>query len=491
MASTNDRKKSWSRQFIGGEWVDAAGARVYRDTNPYDLSAVAEIPASAREDAEAAIDAAAAAFPSWADTTPPFRRDIFLRAAQILERRADEVCALLTAETGAVQRFARFQHARSVDSLRAAAGWPQLAVGQVLPSSVPGRLALTVHRPLGVVFGITPWNGAHILAWRTILTALAFGNTVVLKPSEEAPITAGLLVAEVMEEAGLPPGVLNVITNAPGEIGPIADALFESEAVRLLMFTGSAPTARKLGERAGRHLKRTVFELGGYNPLIVLGDADPDRAVEAALFSSFFHQGQICMNARKILVEGDLADEFTRRFSARAAELKVGDPADAETVIGPLITQQAAERVEGQLAEAVAAGGRILAGGRREGRLFAPTILADVPMQAEASREEIFGPVVLVQPVADAEEAIRVANSTCYGLSAGILTGDHDRGLAIAQRIEAGMIQVNDQTIAGETGFPNGGVKYSGWGYTGPAGLHDFTEIRQITVQREIPPYRV
>jgi acyl-CoA reductase-like NAD-dependent aldehyde dehydrogenase len=475
-----------SRLFIGGMWRDAAGGRVYPDLNPYDGSVFAEAAAAGHDDAAAAIAAAKAAFPAWAALPPPKKSAIFLRAAEILEARGEEVRRALTAETGATQSFARFQVKHSIDSLKLAAGWTYLPVGEVLPSVVPGRFAFTVRHPLGVVFGITPWNGAHILAWRTVLTPLAFGNTLVLKPSEEAPVAAGVLVAEIMAAAGLPAGVLNLVTNAPGAIGPVADAVFESPDVRLVMFTGSAPTARRLAARAGETLKRTVLELGGYNPLIVLADADLDRAVAAATYAAFAHQGQICMNARKIIVEESRAAEFTDRFVASAAALKIGDPADPETFIGPLITDRSADEVERRVREAVADGARVLTGGTRDGRLFAPTVLADVPRAASASHEEIFGPVVVVDPVHDAEEAIAVANATRYGLSAGILTGSRDRGLAIAARIEAGMIQVNDQTIAGELSFPNGGVKDSGRGYTGPAGMHDFTEIRQTIAQNAI-----
>ncbi len=479
------------RLFVGGEWQAAADGRTYPDSNPYDGSLVAEVAAAGRADAEAAIAAASAAFPAWAASTPQQRAAIFLRAADILQRRAEEVKELLTCETGATRLFAAFQVNRSIDTLRVAAGWPHLAVGEVLRSAVPGRFVFTVRHPLGVVFGITPWNGAHILAWRTILTPLAYGNTMILKPSEDAPITAGLILAEIMEEAGLPKGALSVLTNAPGEIGPVADAMFESDAVRLVMFTGSVPTARRLAERAGRHLKRTVLELGGYNPLIVLADADIERAVDAALFGAFYHQGQICMNTRKIIVEAPLAEAFERRFAERAAALPVGDPADPATFVGPLITDRAAELVERQVAEAVAAGGRVVTGGTRDGRLYRPTVLADVPDTAEAAREEIFGPVVLIESAPDGEAAVKIANASCYGLSAAILGGNADRALALAQGLEAGMIQVNDQTVAGEIGFPNGGVKNSGWGYTGPVGMHDFTEIRQTSVQQAIGAYPV
>jgi acyl-CoA reductase-like NAD-dependent aldehyde dehydrogenase len=341
---------------------------------------------------------------------------------------------------------------------------------------------------LGVVVGFTPWNGAHVLAWRTVLTPLAFGNTLVLKPSEFAPVSAGLLVAEVLEEAGLPAGVLNVLTNSPHQIGLLADRVFDNDSVRLIMFTGSAPTARSIAERAGRALKRTVLELGGYNPMIILDDVDIQAAVGSAIFSSFFHQGQICMNARKIIVEASIAAEFRDKLVERTQQLRVGDPSDPKTLVGPLIHDQAAQTVLRQIAAAVSAGGKVLTGGTSNRRLVQPTILEGVGSGASAHREEIFGPVVLLQEVADAEEAIEVANATPYGLTASVLSGKQDRGLAVAQRIDAGMVQVNDGTMGGEPSLPNGGMKHSGWGYTGPVGMHDFTEIRQTTFQAQVAP---
>jgi vanillin dehydrogenase len=367
--------------------------------------------------------------------------------------------------------------------LRQAANWGYLPAGEVIRSDMPGTFALALRKPLGVVAGISPWNGAHVLAWRTVVNPLAFGNTVVLKPSEEAPISAGLLVADIMAEAGFPDGTINVITHAPGDAVPIADEFFERPEVRCINFTGSSATGRILAERAGRALKRCVLELGGYNPLIVLADADLDYAVEATAFAAFFHSGQICMNARKVLVEEPVYDTFIERLTARAKTLPIGDPATPGTIIGPLITPAARDRVAREVDEAVAEGAKVLAGGGSDGPCYQPTILADVPTGARIHSEETFGPVVVAQAADTADEAVAIANSTRYGLSAGLITGDNQRGFALARRIDSGVVHVNNQTVADEPQLPLGGVKDSGWGRSGPASMADFTELQWITTR--------
>jgi acyl-CoA reductase-like NAD-dependent aldehyde dehydrogenase len=469
------------QQYIGGQWTGSD--RLFDDLDPFRGSVVARIPAGTREDAARAVDAAAAAFPAWADLPPAEKQTLFLRAADIVERRRDEITALLAAETGCAGGFAGFQILTATRLLRQASNWGYLPAGEVIRSDNPGTFALALRRPLGVVAGISPWNGAHVLAWRTVVNPLAFGNTVVLKPSEEAPVSAGLLVAEILDEAGFPPGTINVITHAPGEAVPVADEFFERPEVRCVNFTGSSATGRILAERAGRALKRCVLELGGYNPLIVLADADLDYAVEAAAFAAFFHSGQICMNARKVLVERPVYDTFISRLADRAQTLRSGDPADPGTVIGPLITPAALARVTREVDEAVAAGAKVLVGGTADGPCYRPTILADVPAGAPIHSEETFGPVLVAQPVADADEAVAIANATSYGLSAGLITSDNQRGFALARRIDAGVVHVNDQTIADEPQLPLGGVKDSGWGRSGPHSMADFTELQWITTR--------
>lgn len=480
--------RTW-RQFIDGEWVTASNSRSFDDRNPYDGSIVAHIAAGTRADADRAIDAAAAAFPAWAEMPPMAKQRLFLKAADILERRTADIVSILATETGCGRAFAMFQINWSINLLRQVAEWGYRPVGDVLRSEQAGRLAMAVRKPLGVVAGITPWNGAHNLAWRTALLPMAFGNTMVLKPSEESPIAAGLFLAEILEEAGFPKGVFNVITHAPGEALPIADAIFEHPQVRSINFTGSSATGRMLARRAGENLKRIVLELGGYNPLIVLDDADLDQAVDTTAFGAFFHQGQICMNTRKVLVESAIAEPFLERLVAKTKALKMGDPSLPETIIGPLINDRALALVKANIEDALAKGARALCGGVSEGLVMQPTILVDVSADATAYSEETFGPVLIVETVADAQEALRRANDTRYGLSASVVTGDHQRGFALADRLKAGMVHVNGATMAGEPGLPNGGVKDSGWGRSGYYAIEDFTEVHLMTMTRGSPHY--
>lgn len=479
-----------STHFIGGRWTDTDAA-TFPDHNPFTGEVVAHVAAGTRQHAQAAIDAAHAAFPAWAALPPGQRQRLFLAAADIVERRTENLVALLAAETGSGAGFARFQIRWSIDLLRQAANWGYRPVGDVLPSDTPGRFAMAVRKPLGVVAGFAPWNGAFCLAWRTVVLPMAFGNTMVLKPSEEAPLSAGLVLAEVLEEAGFPAGAFNVVTHAPGDAGPMADAFFESPHVRSINFTGSSAIGRMLAERAGRSLKRIVLELGGYNPLLVLRDADIDQAVNTTAFGAFFHQGQICMNTRKVLVDREIADTFVDRLAAKVRSLPMGDPALPTTVIGPLINERALTQVSQRVDEAVAQGARVVTGGRAHGRVYEPTVLVNVPAQAKVACEETFGPVLIVQAVDDTEQAMSEALATPYGLCAGILTRDVERGLALAQRFDCGMVHVNGATMAGEPAMPNGGVKDSGWGRSGYYAIEDFTEIRLTTLTRGALHYPV
>jgi acyl-CoA reductase-like NAD-dependent aldehyde dehydrogenase len=341
-----------------------------------------------------------------------------------------------------------------------------------------------------VVGALAPWNAALILSARSIAAPLALGNTVVLKPSEWSPWSGGLLWGEIFGEAGLPEGVLNVVTHAPGDAGPIGDALIEHPAVRRLNFTGSSAVGRMIAEAAGRQLKRVVLELGGYNPLLVLADADLEYAVNATAFGSFLHQGQICMSTRRIVVERTIAEEFTERLVEKTKGLKTGDPKEHDTVIGPLINADALETVSGRVEQAVAAGATVLVGGEADGPCYRATLLTDVPQDSDFARHETFGPVASIEVVDDAEQAVERANSTSYGLSAGIITSNRERGFALAQRIESGIVHVNDQTVADEPQMPFGGVKDSGFGrFGGQAVVDEFTELRWVTMRQDGHPF--
>jgi acyl-CoA reductase-like NAD-dependent aldehyde dehydrogenase len=478
-----------AQQFIGGEWAGAAGGETFEDYDPFTGDVVARVAAGGSEDARRAIDAAAAAFPAWSHAPPAERQGIFLKAAEILESRAEEVAGWLTRETGCTFGFAMFQLHFVPGLFRQAAAMPYMPMGEVIPSDT-GAFAMGLRRPAGVVGAIAPWNAALILSARSIAAPLALGNTVVLKPSELSPYVGGLLWGEIFSEAGLPAGVLNVVTHAPGEAGPIGDALVEDPRVRVINFTGSTETGRRLAEAAGRHLKRVVLELGGYNPLIVLRDADLEYAVNATAFGAFLHQGQICMSARRIIVERPIAEEFTARLAEKTKGLKVGDPKEQDTIIGPLINESALQMVKERVDDAVAKGAKVLAGGNAQGSCYEATLLADVPAESDFARHETFGPVAAIEIVDDADEAVERANATTYGLSSGILTSDADKGLALAQRIQAGIVHVNDQPVGDEPQMPFGGVKESGWGrFGGTAALNEFTDLHWITVQSGSHPF--
>jgi acyl-CoA reductase-like NAD-dependent aldehyde dehydrogenase len=372
---------------------------------------------------------------------------------------------------------------------RQAAALAYASLGQLLPSDT-GAFAMSIRKPVGVVGALAPWNAALILSARSIAAPLALGNTVVLKPSEWSPFSGGLLWGEIFAEAGLPAGVLNIVTHEPGAAGPIGDALIEHPAVRRLNFTGSSQVGRLIAEAAGRQLKRVVLELGGHNPLIVLADADLEYAVNASAFGAYLHQGQICMSTRRIYAERPIADEFISQLAEKTKGLKLGDPKEHDTVIGPLINEHALAMVKGRVEQAVAQGAKVLAGGEAVGPCFQATLLTDVPEDSEFAKHETFGPVAAVEIVDSAEEAVEKANRTSYGLSAGIITSDRDRGFSLAQLIDSGIVHVNDQTVADEPQMPFGGVKDSGFGrFGGQAVVDEFTELRWVTIRSDAHPF--
>ncbi len=478
-----------SRLFIGGEWSDATNGATFENLDPFTGDVVAEVAAAARPDAARAIEAAAEAFDAWSRTPPGERQRVFLKAADVLEQRESEIVSLLARETGCTFGFGMFQVHFVPGLFRQAAALAYAPLGEVIPSDY-GKFAMGLRRPVGVVGAISPWNAALILSARSIAAPLALGNTVVLKPSEWSPQVGGLVWGEVFEEAGLPAGVLNIVTHAPGEAQPIGDELVENPAVRRLNFTGSTSTGRRLAEAAGRHLKRILLELGGYNPLIVLADADVEYAVNAATFGAFLHQGQICMSARRIIVERPIADEFIARLAEKTNGLATGDPKIPATIIGPIINDAELKKIKERIDAAVAAGAKVVAGGELDGPCLQATLLTNVPHDSEFAQVETFGPVAAIELVDDANEAVTRANATSYGLSSGIITGDADRGLALAQRIDAGIVHVNDQTVADEPQMPFGGVKDSGFGrFGGSAVIDEFTETRWVTVAPGPHPY--
>jgi acyl-CoA reductase-like NAD-dependent aldehyde dehydrogenase len=489
MQATEIDVKEYS-YFAGNQWRKAADNRIFEVYEPYSGKLFARVASASRADARAAVDAAAKAFTAWADSTPAERARLFLKASEIVRRRRTEIAEILARETGSTISFSTFQMDLVAATLQQVAGWVYLPKGEVLETNQPGTHSISLRRPLGVCASFTPWNGANILSWRAVISPVAAGNTVVVKPSEFAPVSAGIMLAEVAEEAGFPAGVINVVTHAPGAAGPIADEFFDRPEVRIINLIGGVKTARMLSERAGRTLKRTVMELGGFNPLIILDDVDVDYAVRTATFGSFFHQGQICLNTRRIIIQRKIYEEFITKFVARTRGLTAGDPLDHKTIIGPIITRDALKMIDDRVKEAVARGARAHTGAKADGQIYYPTILTNVPLDAAIATEETFGPVVIVEEVNTVEDAVTAANRTMYGLTSSILSGDTYKAFEMAPKILAGIVNVNSPTVNDEIHAPMGGVRDSGWGRTGPRSLDEFSDVIWINShsgQRQYP----
>ncbi|MGW9026015.1 aldehyde dehydrogenase family protein [Streptomyces sp. NPDC055722] len=468
---------------IGGKDVPAASARTTVDVNPYTGEVYATLAAAGPEDVRRAVDAADAVFEDWAALAPFARRAIFLKAADLLDARGEQVAETMAHEAGATRPWAYFNVSLAANILREAAAAITAPRGEVLSAQEEGTLGLAVREPLGVVAAFAPWNAPVILGVRAVAAPLAAGNTVVVKPSEDAPIACGLLIADLLREAGLPDGVLNVVTNAREDAAEIAEALIGDDRVRTVNFTGSTGVGRIIGELAARHLKPAVLELGGKNAVLVLNDADIDHAVDAATFSVFMNSGQICMSGDRILVHESLAEEFTEKFVEKVASLRAGDPAHPRTVVGPLISARSAQRLAALVKDAVAKGADVLTGGEPEGAVHPATVLTGVPKDAELYFTESFGPVCVLETFADDDTAVALANDTENGLTCGIITENATHGLAVARRVRTGIVHINDQSVADEPQAPFGGVKASGYGrFGGRWGIEAFSNTRWVTL---------
>jgi benzaldehyde dehydrogenase (NAD) len=489
MATTT--KLETQQLLIDGTWRDAESGATFDVRNPFDGETVSSSAAASRADARAAVDAADRAFREWSTTAPGHRRELLGRAADLLAERQEAIAETMIQETGATFGWGMFNCMLAVGMLREAAAQAYGAIGEVIPSDIPGKLAMAVRAPAGVSVGIAPWNGPIILGTRAVATPLAFGNTVVLKASELCPRTHAW-IAGALVDAGMPAGVVNFVTNAPEDAAGVVEELIIHPRTRRVNFTGSTRVGRIIAEIGGRNLKRVLLELGGKAPFIVLADADLDRAAAAANFGAFMHQGQICMSTERIIVDRKVAEPFAERLAERASKLKVGNPRDPETQVGPLINEAALQRVTELVADARLHGATVLAGGAAQGPCFEPTVLLGITDKMRVYGEESFGPLASIVTVDGAEEAIRVANDTEYGLSAAIFSENVPNALELAQRIESGICHINDSTVHDEPQMPFGGVKDSGWGrFGGRSAMEEFTELRWITIQETARHYPI
>ncbi|WP_406199042.1 aldehyde dehydrogenase family protein [Streptomyces sp. NBC_01017] len=470
-----------AQQYIDGEWRPGTGSWDIIDFNPYDGEKLASITIATVDEVDDAYQAAARAQKQWGATNPYARRAVFEQALRLIEDREQEITDVIIAELGGTRLKAAFELHLAKEFLREAVHLALRPEGKIIPSPIDGKENRVYRVPVGVVGVISPFNFPFLLSIKSVAPALALGNGVVLKPHQNTPICGGSLVAKIFEDAGLPAGLLNVVITDIAEIG---DAFIEHPVPKVISFTGSDKVGRHVATVCASLFKRSVLELGGNSALVVLDDADIDYAVDAAVFSRYVHQGQVCMAANRVLVDRSVADRFTEKFVAKVKALKAGDPRDPETVIGPVINSSQAEAISATVEQAIAEGATALVHGATTDNLVEPSVLTGLPADSPLLKQEVFGPVAFLVPFDGEEEAVRLVNDTPYGLSGAVHTGNIERGVAFAKQIDTGMFHVNDGTVHDEPIVPFGGEKHSGLGrLNGETMLDAFTTTKWISVQ--------
>ncbi|MEK5057070.1 aldehyde dehydrogenase [Paenibacillus sp. FSL H7-0326] len=476
------------KQFIGGDWREGSSEKVLHDINPYNDEIITTFQIASVNDIDEAYKSAHKAKLEWDKVNPYKKRDILEKAVTYIEANEDEITSLIIQELGGTRMKAAFEIGLVKNMIKEAATFPLRMEGKILPSTEDGKENRLYRIPAGVVGVISPFNFPFFLSMKSVAPALGAGNGVVLKPHEDTPITGGTLIGKIFEEAGIPKGLLNVVVTDIKEIG---DAFVEHPIPRIISFTGSTQVGSYIGQLAVKNYKKPLLELGGNSAFIILEDADLDYAVQAATFSRFTHQGQICMCANRILVQKSIYEQFISMFKEKVAALKVGDPSDPETVIGPVINRRQAETLEKLIAKGIEEGAVPLLQGKISGRMVEPTILIDVNPEMIVAQDELFGPVVSIIPFETEEEAIDIANDTRFGLSGAVHTSNLERGVELAKKVHTGMIHVNDITINDEPIIAFGGEKQSGLGrMNGAWSLDEFTTMKWISViygQRKFP----
>ncbi|MDX1265801.1 MAG: aldehyde dehydrogenase family protein [Oceanisphaera sp.] len=472
-------------QPLAGQWRPGRSERKLQVVNPYTQQSLLELNLATREDLDEAFVAAREAQKNWAAMAPAARAAIMLKAVEIFDKRREEIVEWIIKESGSTRIKAQIEWGAARAITLEAASFPSRVHGRILPNDIPGKESRVYRKPLGVVGVISPWNFPLHLTQRSLAPALALGNAVVVKPASDTPITGGLLLAHIFEEAGLPAGVMSVVVGSGAEIG---DAFVEHPVPGFISFTGSTEIGLNIGRLAsgGKHLKHVALELGGNSPFVVLADADVEQAVNAAVVGKFLHQGQICMAINRIIVEQPLVEEFTRRYAERVKALPYGDPSKPETVVGPVINSKQLTGLLAKIETAKAEGATLLVGGEAQGNVLPPHVFGNVTADMEIAREEIFGPLVGIQAARDEQHALELANQSEYGLSSAVFTGSLERGVRFAQGIQAGMTHINDMPVNDAPNAAFGGEKSSGLGrFNGEWAIEEFTTDHWITVQHE------
>lgn len=474
--------------YINGRQVKSETGETFPNYNPANSSdLIGNFAASSTKDVTTAVDAAARALPLWRATPAPHRAELILKAAHLLETRKEELAHTMVREMGKVLTEARGDVQEAIDMAKFMAGEGRRLAGQTVPSELPNKFAMAIRQPIGVVGLITPWNfPIAIPSWKTF-PALVAGNTVVLKPASDTPLCA-LMFVEILNEAGLPPGVLNLVTGPGARVG---NALIEDPRVRAISLTGSTAVGKKVAARCGELMKKVSCELGGKNAICIMDDANIDLALEGALWGSFGTTGQRCTAASRIIVHRSRYDEFCQKFKAKTLALKVGNGLNPDNQVGPLINKTQLDSVANYVEIGKSEGAKILCGGNiltegdmAQGFFFEPTIFIDVTANMRIAQEEIFGPVTAIIPVDSFEEAISVANGTEYGLSLSMYTNDVNRAFKAIEDLESGIVYINAPTIGAEIQLPFGGVKQTGNGHreAGTTAIDYFTEWKSIYI---------
>ena len=468
---------------INGQPAQAENGATFVRQSPLDATQTTIAPAASAADAVRAVEAAAAALPAWAALGPGARRALLLKAAHAQETKQPAFVQAMATETGATAMWAGFNVHLAANMLIEAASITTQINGEVIPSDIPGSVAMARRLPAGVVLGIAPWNAPVILGVRAIATPLACGNTVVLKGSELCPATHGLII-EALQEAGLPPGVVNFVTNAPADAGAVVEAMIAHPAVRRVNFTGSTHVGKIIAMTCAKYLKQAVLEVGGKAPLVILDDADLDAAVNAAAFGAFMNSGQICMSTERLIVDASIADAFVAKLTAKIKGLPMGDPRQGPVVLGSVVDMTTVARCNALIEDALAKGATLVCGGAADSTIMPATLLDHATPAMKIYRDESFGPVKPIIRVDGVEAAIACANDSEYGLSAAVFGRDITRAWQVADRIQSGICHINAPTVHDEAQMPFGGVKSSGYGrFGGKAGIDAFTETRWVTLQ--------
>ena len=475
----------WLASFVES-WEPGSGEGV-EDREPATGRLIATVRESTADDVARAATVAKAAQPAWAETSYQERARILRKAADVYDANRAEFGTWTMRETGASHSKMHHESNFAHGEMLAAATLPWQPYGSLVPTVVKGRLSMIRRIPVGVVGAITPWNSPSVLGMRVVAPALALGNAVVLKPDPQTPVIGGAMFEAVFREAGLPGGLLQIVVGG----ADVGEALVTDPNVNLVSFTGSTAAGRRVGELAGARLKKVALELGGNNAFIVLDDADLAAATAAGAFSSFQFQGQVCFAAGRHIVHESIAGDYVDALRDKAQNLRLGDPYREDVQLGPIVNEKQVKRVDDIVRRSIDGGARLVIGGTHEGLFYQPTVLADVTQDLPAWTDEIFGPVAPVMTFRTDEEALALANSSAYGLVGAVYSRSMSRGLALAQRIKAGMVHVNDGTLNDEATIPFGGSGMSGNGvrYGGEANLDNFTEWQWVTVRDEPPTF--